>query len=86
MNAIRPDESPLDNIHSLYVDQWDWERVVHADERNLKFLKKIVKKIYGVLQRLEFFIHEHYHHIKPSLPEDVFFIHAEEAQERYPKL
>jgi len=86
MNAIRPDESPLDNIHSLYVDQWDWERVVLVSERNLKFLRKTVKKIYSILQRLEFFIHEHHHHIKPSLPEDITFIHAEEAEERYPKL
>lgn len=86
MNAIRPDESPLDNIHSLYVDQWDWEKVLHTNERNLDFLKTTVKKIYGILRRLEFFIHEHYHHIKPSLPEHITFIHAEEALERYLKL
>lgn len=85
MNAIRPDEK-LDNIHSLYVDQWDWERVIHANERNLKFLQQTVKKIYAILKRLEFFIHEHYHHIKPTLPEEITFIHAEEAQERYPKI
>lgn len=85
MNAIRPDEV-LDNIHSAYVDQWDWEKVVSKDERNLKYLKKTVKKIYSILQRLEFFIHEHYHHILPNLPEDITFIHAEEALERYPAL
>ena len=59
MNAIRPDEE-LDNIHSLYVDQWDWERVISNEERNLKFLKKIVKKIYTVLLRTEFYVYEHY--------------------------
>jgi aspartate--ammonia ligase len=83
MNAIRPDEV-LDNIHSLYVDQWDWERVISADERNIKFLKKIVKKIYSILKRLDFFIHEHYHHFNPSLPEEITFIHTEEAYSRYP--
>jgi aspartate--ammonia ligase len=83
MNAIRPDET-LDNIHSLYVDQWDWERVIHAEERNIKFLKTIVRKIYSTMRRLEFFIHDHYPFIAPSLPEEITFIHAEEAEERYP--
>ncbi|MBW6534018.1 MAG: aspartate--ammonia ligase, partial [Mariniphaga sp.] len=55
MNAIRPDEE-LTNIHSLYVDQWDWERVVSKEERNLDFLKKIVRKIYSVLDKPEFYI------------------------------
>lgn len=85
MNALRPDEE-LDNIHSVYVDQWDWERVVHLEERNLKFLKKIVKKIYSMLKRLEFFVHEHYHQFLPNLPEEITFIHAEEALARYPNL
>ena len=85
MDAIRPDEV-LDNIHSLYVDQWDWEKVIHNNERNLEFLKKTVEKIYSILLRLEFFIHEHYHHIELSLPEKITFIHAEEAEERYPKI
>lgn len=85
MNAIRPDEV-LDNIHSLYVDQWDWERVVKADERNVKFLKKMVKKIYSILKRMEFFIHEHYHQYIPNLPEEITFIHAEEAYARFPNI
>ena len=50
MNAIRPDEI-LDNLHSLYVDQWDWERVISAEERNVEFLKKIVRQIYDVMRR-----------------------------------
>jgi hypothetical protein len=55
MNAIRPDEL-LDNTHSIYVDQWDWERVLRAEERQLDFLKKIVRKIYSILKRTEQFI------------------------------
>ncbi len=85
MNAIRPDEE-LDNIHSLYVDQWDWERVIKPEERNLDFLKKIVRKIHTVLLRTEFSVFEHYPQIKPILPEEITFIHAEELEARYPKL
>ncbi|MGD9930394.1 MAG: aspartate--ammonia ligase [Mangrovibacterium sp.] len=85
MNAIRPDEE-LDNIHSLYVDQWDWERVITSEERNLDFLKKVVRKIYTVLLRTEFFVYEHYPQIKPILPEEITFVHAEELAEQYPDL
>lgn len=85
MNAIRPDEE-LTNIHSLYVDQWDWERVVTNEERQLDFLKKVVKKIYGVLLRVEFKVFEHYPQIKPMLPEEITFIHAEELAAEYPDL
>ena len=83
MNAIRPDEE-LDNIHSLYVDQWDWERVITPEERNLDFLKKIVRKIYTVLLRTEFTVFEHYPQIKPILPEEITFIHSEELEAEYP--
>jgi aspartate--ammonia ligase len=85
MNALRPDEE-LDNIHSIYVDQWDWERVITPEDRNLDFLKKIVRKIYTVLLRTEYFVYEHYPQIKPILPEEITFIHAEELVERYPGL
>jgi aspartate--ammonia ligase len=85
MNAIRPDES-LDNLHSLYVDQWDWERVISKEERNLEFLESIVKRIYLVLKKTEHFIYAHYPEIKSLLPEDIFFIHAEELETRYPEL
>ncbi|SFF59795.1 aspartate--ammonia ligase [Sunxiuqinia elliptica] len=85
MNAIRPDEE-LTNIHSLYVDQWDWERVIIPEERNLDFLKKIVRKIYSVLLRTEFFVYEHYPQITPILPEEITFIHAEELEAKYPSL
>jgi aspartate--ammonia ligase len=85
MNAIRPDEK-LDNTHSLYVDQWDWERVITPAERNLDFLKKIVRKIYATLKRAEHFVYERHPQILPELPEEITFIHTEELQERYPKL
>jgi aspartate--ammonia ligase len=85
MNAIRPEEE-LTNIHSLYVDQWDWERVISPEERNLDFLKYIVNKIYAALIRTEFIVSENYHEIKPELPENVTFIHSEDLAEKYPYL
>lgn len=84
MNAIRSDEE-MDNIHSLYVDQWDWERVIKVENRNIAFLKKIVNKIYSAILRTEFFICETYPQLKPFLPEDVFFIHSEELAKMYPE-
>jgi len=85
MNAIRPSEI-VDNIHSIYVDQWDWERVISKNERNLVFLKYIVKKIYNVLRRTEIFIYNNFLQIKPILPEEITFIHTEELEKKYPKL
>ncbi len=85
MNAIRPDEE-LTNIHSLYVDQWDWERVISSGERNIDFLKKVVRKIYSVLVNTEFCVSENYPAIQPELPEEITFYHSEELAEMYPKL
>ena len=85
MNAIRADEE-LTNIHSLYVDQWDWERVITAKQRNLDFLVKIVNQIYSVLLRTEFMVYENYPSIKPMLPEEITFVYAEELAERFPNL
>ncbi|MDR2909800.1 MAG: aspartate--ammonia ligase [Bacteroidales bacterium] len=85
MNAIRPEEE-LTNIHSLYVDQWDWERVISPEERNLDFLKFMVNKIYAALVRTEFIVSENYPEIKPELPENVTFIHSEDLAEKYPYL
>jgi aspartate--ammonia ligase len=85
MNAIRPDEE-LDNIHSLYVDQWDWERVIAQKDRNLEFLKNIVRKIYEVLKRTEYVVYENYSHVKPILPQEITFFHAEELLKQYPHL
>jgi len=86
MNAIRPDEECLDNLHSIYVDQWDWERVITEDERHLDFLKQIVRKIYAVLKETEEAVDERYRHFQPMLPEEIAFVHAEELLERWPDL
>ena len=83
MNAIRADEE-LDNIHSLYVDQWDWERVLLAENRNEAYLRRIVSKIYSAILRTEFYICETYSQLKPFLPEDIHFIHSEELLQMYP--
>ena len=85
MNAIRPDEE-MDNLHSLYVDQWDWERVMSKEERNVDFLKYIVRGIYAVLKRTEYLVYENYPAIKPFLPEEIKFIHTEELLMQYPTL
>lgn len=85
MNAIRPDET-IDNLHSIYVDQWDWERVITEKERNIEFLIYIVKKIYSVMRRTEFIVYENYSHIEPILPEEIKFIHSEDLLKRYPNL
>ena len=85
MNAIRADEE-LDNLHSLYVDQWDWERVILPEERSLEFLKKTVKNIYYAMLRTEFLVTERFPHLKPQLAPKVFFIHSEELRQRYPDL
>ena len=85
MNAIRPDEE-LTNIHSLYVDQWDWERVISEEDRNLEFLKKIVRKIYSVIVNTEFYISENFAGIKPQLPEEITFLHSGEVAAMYPGL
>ncbi|MDD2243016.1 MAG: aspartate--ammonia ligase [Dysgonamonadaceae bacterium] len=85
MNAIRADEE-LDNLHSLYVDQWDWERTITATDRNLDFLKEIVRKIYQALRNTESSISNSYPHIKPILPTEITFIHSEDLQVEYPSL
>ncbi|MCL1934273.1 MAG: aspartate--ammonia ligase [Candidatus Azobacteroides sp.] len=83
MNAIRADEE-LGNLHSLYVDQWDWELVMRENERNLDFLKNMVRRIYGAVLRTEYSVYEAYSDFKPQLPSDIYFIHAEELLQRYP--
>lgn len=83
MNAIRADEE-LDNLHSIYVDQWDWERTMTAGQRNLDFLKDIVRRIYNTILRTEFYICETYPQLKAFLPEEIHFIHSEELLQMYP--
>ena len=83
MNAIRADEE-LDNIHSLYVDQWDWEQTITEEQRTLEYLKHIVKSIYKALLQTEFNVCEQYSMLRPKLAGDVYFIHAEELRQLYP--
>ncbi len=87
MNAIRADES-LGNLHSLYVDQWDWERVITAEERNTAFLRQIVRGIYAAILRTEYLIYDIYPQLQRQLPalEDLCFIHAEELRQMYPDM
>ncbi len=84
MNAIRPDEECLDNLHSIYVDQWDWERIISAEERSLDFLKDIVRRIYEVLKATERAVDEEYTHVESMLPEEIAFVHSEELLEMWP--
>ena len=83
MNAIRADEE-LGNLHSLYVDQWDWERVITREQRTIPFLKNIVTRIYAAMRRTEFMICEAYPQITPFLAHDVHFIHSQELLNKYP--
>lgn len=85
MNALRPDED-LDNIHSIYVDQWDWERSMKEGERNLEFLKHTVNKIYDSLKRTEYLVSEAYPFITPILPCTITFVHTEDLLAEYPTL
>lgn len=85
MNAIRPDEEP-DNLHSYYVDQWDWEMAIAEENRTPEFLIRVVKKIYSTLLATEFMVYESYPEIKPVLPEDITFLHAEDLCLQYPDL
>ena len=85
MNAIRADED-LDNLHSLYVDQWDWERTITPADRNLDFLKQMVEKIYEALRQTELTVYHRFPHITPRLPEKITFIHAEELLQQFPDL
>ena len=85
MNAIRPDDM-IDAIHSLYVDQWDWELVMAEGQRNLDFLKTIVTKVYEALKRTQFLVRENFESSFPILPEEIIFIHSEDAQKEFPNL
>ncbi len=85
MNAIRPDEM-LDDIHSVYVDQWDWERVMRDSERNLNFLRWTVEQIYSVIRHTECHVAGKYPQIEPFLPSRIEFVHSEELERRWPEL
>lgn len=85
MNALRPDEE-LDNIHSIYVDQWDWERVITREQRNLNYLKMTVRRIYEAIKVTENKLYVEFPQIEPMLPEEVFFIHSEDLLQMYPDM
>lgn len=85
MNAIRSSEE-LDNLHSLYVDQWDWEQTIRRSDRTLDFLKATVQKIYCAVRETEWKIYENFPHITPRLPHNVTFIHSQELLDEYPDL
>lgn len=83
MNAIRRDED-TDNIHSIFVDQWDWEKIIHREERTMATLKAIVKKVYVTLRTTESYVNYHYPQIEPILPEEITFITSQELENMYP--
>lgn len=85
MSAIRRDED-TDNIHSIYVDQWDWERIIEQEERTTETLKKIVRKVYEALKNTEVFINARYPEIKKVLPENITFVTTQELEDKYPEL
>ena len=83
MNAIRRDEEP-DNIHSIYVDQWDWEKIITKEERNIDTLKSVVKVLYKILRKTEKYMAIQYDYIEEFLPHDIFFITTRELEEMFP--
>ena len=85
MNALRPDED-LDNLHSLYVDQWDWEKVIRREDRNREFLKKVVRRIYEAVKVTENKLYVEFPQLGLQLPEEIQFIDSEELLQRYPGL
>jgi len=85
MNAIRADED-LDNLHSLYVDQWDWERTISEEDRNLEFLRMVVRKIFGAMKELEWELFKVHPHITPVLPDEITFLQSEELLKEYPTI
>lgn len=85
MNAIRADEQ-TDALHSLYVDQWDWERTIGQEERSVEFLKETVRDIYAAILEVEQAVWQAHAHITPELPSEITFIHSEELLKLYPTL
>ena len=83
MNAIRRDED-TDNIHSIFVDQWDWEKIITKEDRTEKYLKKTVKLIYSALRHTEYYISREYNFLGTQLPEKITFITSSELEEMYP--
>ena len=85
MNAIRRDEE-LDNIHSIYVDQWDWEKVIRSADRTEAYLIDVVNKLYNAIKNLGDFVNRHYPELKTDLPNEIFYITSQELEDMYPDL
>jgi aspartate--ammonia ligase len=85
MNAIRRDEE-MDNLHSIYVDQWDWERVITKNQRNEEFLKEIVNKLYNAFKETEEYLFNKYPFLGKNLPEKIKFITTQELEDMYPDI
>lgn len=85
MSAIRRDEE-TDNIHSLYVDQWDWEKIINKSDRNEETLKAVVNRVYEALKNTEVYMSTQYDYIDRIIPEDITFIHSQELEDKYPTL
>lgn len=83
MNAIRRDED-TDNVHSIFVDQWDWECIIDKEERTIETLKSYVKKVYQALEETEDYMAAHYSYIKKSLPTEITWLTTQELEDRYP--
>lgn len=85
MNAIRKDED-LGPLHSIYVDQWDWEVIITKEQRNKDTLKMVVRKIYKVFKSTEIYITNLYPTLTPTLPDEIYFLTTQELEEMYPNL
>ena len=85
MSAIRRDED-TDNVHSIYVDQWDWEKVISKEERNMETLQYTVRKVFSALKETEEYMARRYNYIEPLLPDDISFITSQELETLYPGL
>ncbi len=83
MNAIRRDEE-TDNIHSIFVDQWDWEKVIAKEDRTMEYLKDTVKMVYKTLRKTEKYMAVQYDYIHEILPHDIYFLTTQELEDRYP--
>jgi len=85
MNAIRRDED-FDNLHSVYVDQWDWEKVILKEDRTEEYLERTVTTIYNLLKNLGDYVNRLYRGIQTELPNEIFFITTQELEDKYPDL
>ncbi len=86
MNAIRRDEPVLDNLHSVYVDQWDWEKIITAEDRNEDYLHETVRRIVGAICNTADELNWEFSQLRPSLSREVYFVSSQQLEDRYPDL